>query len=348
MPILDSVPSSTALDGLAAAGLDQDARAVYARLIDGPPETLPGLADAAGLSRARAEHALDRLELAGLVRRQPSRPVRFACAPPGEALRLLVLRRQEELSALRAHAAELEARFRSRLPARSSPMDLVDVIVGREAVAQRADQLHRSARADVFGLDRAPYTRPPDEASVEPALMARGVRVRTIVDVDSLSLPGRLAGLRAMAALGEEVRVMRDVPLKLLLVDREAALVPLQDDTSPEAAVAIDGAVVLHRSALLSALAAFFELLWTHAVPLGAGEPGAAPAPGPLDDLERQALALLLAGQKDDHVAHALGIGTRTLRRRLARLADGLGVRTRSQLLYELGARGWLAPEDPA
>ena len=51
---------------------------------------------------------------------------------------------------------------------------------------------------------------------------------------------------------------------------------------------------------------------------------------------------LLASGLKDEAIARQLGIGERTVRRRVAELADRLGARTRMQLGIQAVRQGWL------
>ena len=68
-----------------------------------------------------------------------------------------------------------------------------------------------------------------------------------------------------------------------------------------------------------------------------------APEPGgPVTD--RELVALLAAGAKDDVVARHLGTSTRTLSRRISELMDHLHVRTRFQAGVQAVRLGWLDP----
>jgi DNA-binding NarL/FixJ family response regulator len=72
----------------------------------------------------------------------------------------------------------------------------------------------------------------------------------------------------------------------------------------------------------------------------------AAPVPdlggGSLSDLRRFLLEQLAAGQVDEQIAVRLGIGLRTVRRRVADLMTELGADTRFQAGVEAARRGWI------
>jgi len=140
---------------------------------------------------------------------------------------------------------------------------------------------------------------------------------------------------------GLELRVVEELPLKLVLADSDLALVPLVTTTDAE-----PGAVLLQRSGLVDALDALFESTWQRAYPLGLSsfEDDAVPDDGSgerLSLLERQILSLLLAGLSDQAVATQLGLSLRTLQRHLRRLQDAAGVNTRMQLGWYAARNGW-------
>jgi DNA-binding NarL/FixJ family response regulator len=64
--------------------------------------------------------------------------------------------------------------------------------------------------------------------------------------------------------------------------------------------------------------------------------------PRPPTHEEAQLLDLLRQGLKDRAIARALGIGERTVQRRLSRLMATLGAKTRFQAAINAVRRGWL------
>jgi DNA-binding CsgD family transcriptional regulator len=227
---------------------------------------------------------------------------------PEAAVELLALRKQAAIVEARLGASVLTAEFRAQ-------HDAFTVIRGAEAIAQRLYQAQQCAQDEVLVLDRPPY----DVLPVEPR---GGVSYRAIYDLASLREPGELAGARSAGC-----RVLRDVPLKLVVVDRRTALL----QTGPE----LVGE--LGPSELLDALLRLFELLWQQASPLS---PDA--SDGPLSCEDRQLLALAAAGLTDQAIARRLGVAQRTIERRMQRILKALDATTRFQAGLRAGQRGLL------
>src|SRR6266542_2889326 len=120
---------------LGAFGLSEEDESTYLVLLSLPSAT-----------RAELAASLVRLQARGLARRLPGRPARYVAAPPDAAIEALVHDHELQLQRVRAATGELLVRYRAgRLTL--DPANLVEVIVGQEAIAQRFRELQAAASA---------------------------------------------------------------------------------------------------------------------------------------------------------------------------------------------------------
>ncbi|MFH8337625.1 winged helix-turn-helix transcriptional regulator [Streptomyces sp. AM6-12] len=322
---------------LTAIGLDERHEAAYRALV------AVGAADVADLARRLTlgvpdtERALQGLERQGLAARSSARAGRWVAAPPAVALGALLTRQRHELEQAELAAALLAREYRAAA-AEPAVHDLVEVVTGASAVAQRFLQLQLGAVQEVCALvtgDPVAVTAPENEAEEHAA--GRGVRYRVVVERAVLDLPQALGGLTEALGRGERVRMTDRVPTKLVVADRSLAMVPLTSHSAEPAAL------VVHASGLLELLAGLFESVWREALPLRLNTDGAAEAvPDGPDATDLEVLSLLLAGLTDASVAKQLGLGLRTVQRRVKRLMELVGVTTRLQLGWHAYERGWV------
>jgi len=315
---------------LAGLGVSAAEERAYRALLRTGPSTLSQLSTPAGISREALRRMVPRLEELGLVSRLAGRPLRLAATPPTVAVDALAARLQDQLASSRAAATVLAAE--EARTSHGQPQDLLEIVTGPDAVAQRFYQLHDAAQHEVLGLIKPPFaidTSRPNLA--QEAAMRRGVVVRCIYGPSTFEDSAMLAHARRAIAAGEVARI-GEVPIKLTVADAKVAILPLTSRP-----VAVESALVVHASALLDALVSLFEVLWRTAAPLELSSTAAAAAP------ERPAtsdiVALLASGMQDDAVARQLGISARTLQRRLQALFHQLGSRTRFQAGFRAGLR---------
>lgn len=313
------------LEGL---GIPEAEQGAYLRVLTSVGLTAAELAAELGTTPARAERLLAALAAHGLVVRQDGVPVRWSAAAPDVALESLLLRREEELLRTRGRVGELMRAYHGAQ--RPQAGDLVEVISGRTAVAERWRQMQDGARQRLLLFDKPPHSGPTD-TELERSVLDRGVQVRAIYEAGSVSAPGRLAEIRYVVAAGEQARMLPELPCKLVVVDDRWAMLPIA--TGAE----LKGAVLVRASSLLDALIGMFEAYWHRAVRVPDAESG---APGP--DRRTELLTLLSAGFTDDSIARQLGVSPRTVQRWVRELMDALGARTRFQAGIQASRAGWL------
>jgi DNA-binding NarL/FixJ family response regulator len=309
---------------LEALGISRPDEDVYRALLGRPQATVAELSR--GLRRD-VRRSIATLEELGLVSRLAGRPARLVAARPDVAIDVLVARRREELGRVQLDARALMAEMNTAEQHRSDR--IVEVIVGRQAIATRFEQLLQGTRRELLVLDRPPYVSDARRSDdTVRALLRRRIAVRGIYAPESLEQPGALDEAHDAARAGEQSRVHPSVPMKLAIADRELALLPMAVDDM------IDNAIAIHPSALLDALVQLFELLWQSAIPIV--------SEAPAEVADQPLLTLLAGGVKDDAIARQLTISPRTVSRRVAELLDVLHARTRFQAGIQAARRGWI------
>ncbi|MEU6372014.1 helix-turn-helix transcriptional regulator [Streptomyces sp. NPDC046909] len=328
---------------LGVLGLDERHESAYRALVSVGAADVPDLARRLLLGERDTERALRLLERHGLAAQSSARPGRWVAAPPGVALGALLTQQRHELEKAELAAALLAEEYRASA-GEPAVHDLVEVVSGAGAVAQRFLQLQLGATEEVCALVTGnPAVVSGMENDAEEQAAVRGVRYRVVVERSVLDLPDGITELSAALGRDEEVRVVDRVPTKLVVADRTQALVPLTSRTAEPAAL------VVRASGLLELLSGLFESVWRDALPLRLGGTGAtgvteesADAP---DATDLEVLSLLLAGMTDASVAKQLDLGLRTVQRRVKRLMELSGVTTRLQLGWHAYERGWVARE---
>ncbi|KFG73022.1 helix-turn-helix transcriptional regulator [Streptomyces mutabilis] len=323
---------------LGVLGLTETHESAYRALVAVGAADVPDLARRLALGEQDTERALRRLEQNGLAAQSSARPGRWVAAPPGVALGALLTQQRHELERAELAAALLAEEYRAAA-AEPAVHDLVEVVTGAGAVAQRFVQLQLGASEEVCALVTGnPVAVTGVENDAEEQATGRGVRYRVVVERSVLDLPTGITELTAALGRDEQVRVVDRVPTKLVVADRSLALVPLTAHSSEPAAL------VVHASGLLELLSGLFEAVWRGALPLRLGASGVTEhGPDGPDGTDLEILSLLLAGLTDASVAKQLDLGLRTVQRRVKRLMELTGVTTRLQLGWHAYEREWVA-----
>jgi DNA-binding CsgD family transcriptional regulator len=330
------MPRSEPPTVLTALGFPPSLDRTYQRL---RPQSGRDLARVAASMLRSPEELLDELAPlvgAGIVRLEGEDLV---VAPPSEALRIMVA--VQSVYAEDAHRRLDGIRDAIGLlasdEARPVPGDVETSVPLEGEVATGGDifELVRSlvlrSKGDLLWL-RPDQWRGPREARmtamVAEAIAGGGRGSRAIYPLRAVhDAPQALA---ARLAVGEQIRVLPDLPSRLLVIGDSHAVLP-----EPLGYADVPLSIIRQRG-VVEAMTQWFELLWERAVvpPLDA-------ATRPLD-LRGFLLQQLAAGAHDEQIARVLGLSLRTVRRRVADLMSELGADSRFQAGVEAARRGWL------
>ncbi|WP_197060950.1 helix-turn-helix transcriptional regulator [Microbacterium mangrovi] len=319
------------LDGV---GLGEAEERAYRLLLRVPSLTAREIATHMETPPGISRRAADALVEIGLANADDATPARYTAIDPRIAIPALVRMRQAELARTSAALPSYAAEYQERM-LRTEPQRLVEVLDGPGAITERVSTLLRSAEEEVLAFDEPPYVGGTPSANTdEYDLLARGVAVRAVYAAEALSIDGKADDIRDLVERGEQARVVPHVPLKMVLVDRRAAVIPL----TARAESVRTTAVVVWQSRLCDALIELFEATWERATPVFA----LASAVPDMEAVDRELLSLLNAGLKDETIARQLGLSERTVRRRVADLLSRLGATSRFQAGAKAAARGWI------
>ncbi|WP_327277293.1 helix-turn-helix transcriptional regulator [Streptomyces sp. NBC_01224] len=348
-------PSGVAPDAAEASlltflGLEPLEDAVYRLLVDRPDSEPAALADESTGCAEDVARALDVLVERGLASARPAGDavLHYRASSPVLALGPLLEFRRAALRRVESLVTTLAERHRSaQAHASGAP---VEVLSGAAAIRRRLLLMQDQATIEVCTMMplrevHAVITVEDNHDEIEDVLMRRGVALRSVIERDWLERPEMAATAAAYAAQGQHISVVDELPIKLIIVDRRMALLPLapeRDDVDPVA-------LAVHGTGLLTALSSLFEAHFERGwrlLPSGV-DPGAGDTGGTgLDAVDRQIVSLLYVGLTDAAIARQLGMGHRTVQRRLQSLMVEVGAATRFQLGWHAACSGWLDETD--
>jgi hypothetical protein len=320
---------------LSALGFSAAQEHLYRTLLRNSGCTLAELAALVSAPVERLREDVGRISALGLVELRDDSVVAL---PPQQALTKLIgdeTRRlrtaRDQLDSLHGLVPSLTAEHLSSQAPAGQPV--TGEIVRADDVVDVIRSLAPNCSGDLLWM-RPDQWRSPEGAVVDRCvmeLMRAGRRSRAIYPAQVLQeAPGVV---RERSAVGEHVRVLAHVPWRIAVLGDAAAMLP-QDLAVPRGPV-----LVVRQQAVIEVLRQLFETMWDKAMAVpgldGRRDDGGA-------DDRQLLLDQLAGGAKDEQIARALGLGLRTVRRRVAEVLDELGAESRFQAGAEAVRRGWL------
>lgn len=249
------------MDRLVRIGLTQYEARVYVALIRRDGSSAADMARLTRVPRPRVYDVLDSLVAKGLAVQRPGHAARYVAVDPRQAMTHLVEAQAQRLDMLRndaqAAAEELSPAFEEGNRHRD-PLDYVEVIRDRDALARRFDELQAAVEHELLAFSKEPAVVAVDQNVVGMKTAATHV-VRSIYELSLLRDPIRRAGVRRFIDLGEQARFVAQLPLKLAVIDEQTVMFALPDPIAGREDLTT---IVIEHPNLAAVLKLAFETVW--------------------------------------------------------------------------------------
>jgi sugar-specific transcriptional regulator TrmB len=255
------VDQASIISQLTRLGLTSYEARAYVALIGRESFTAAEAARLAGLPRQRIYDVLGSLVTKGLASTRPGSVLKYAATEPNLAIDRLVAAHRQELIELEHQAAamidELTPAYHAGLM-HTNPLDYIEVLRDRGAINARFNELQAAVRREILVFTKAPYAKPPQQ-NVEGLSIARKHRARSIYEFSLFDDLAATEGVRRFIEAGEEARVVRELPLKLVIIDETIVMFGMQDPIAGSSDLTI---VVVEHPSLARVLKTAFDAYW--------------------------------------------------------------------------------------
>jgi len=257
-----------------ALGLTAYESAGYEALLRGGVLSVSELSKASSVPRGRIYDVVQQLTDKGFCTLVHGAVKKYRAVDPEVAVaaiiesqkRAMELREQASLEA----AADLKALYEANQNAGDSPLDYVQVLTSKPSMISKFKELESSAKATMRSFNKAPYVMADtlDQAIQQAQPLAErlksGVDAYAIYEIDFANPGGFIEHLEYYQSIGEQVRVIERLPIKLLIADDQVVMLSLRN--SPAGRSSLTSMVVEHTD-LTSALIDLFDQYWERAQP---------------------------------------------------------------------------------
>ncbi|KUG51867.1 hypothetical protein AVL62_07965 [Serinicoccus chungangensis] len=309
-------------------GLSADVEQLYRHVLRSAPATLPQHAEAMGWQLRDAQRAMGDLERLRLARRVSGDLVKVDDPRAGVG-RLLdteeadLDERRRQLLSLRESLESFESDYRRGLQLSGPRVPPWEQVAPSEA-APVVEHLSRTSRGPILQVTTGPaYDEGVRRRREEAAGGAR--ELRSIFPLSVLTDPQWHSSAQRRAGSGEQQRYLPDdaIGVEFGVFGRSGVMLKEAGEDADH--------LLLRPPAIIDAFTTLFDELWRRAEPVLSRDASAQ---------DVKLLELLSLGFKDEAIARQMGLGLRTVRRRIAALMEEHGSDTRFQLGLAVSRRG--------
>ena len=267
-------------------GLGTNEAKSYISLLERDTMSVAEIARHAKIPRANAYEALETLLAKGFCISKPGKIRQYSALDPEllheKATQLIDNHFESEIRKIRDQQEQIlkdkkAARDRLATLARElkplyhnsrsnlNPMDYIEIIKDPFLIHKKFIEMIGEAKQEVLVFSKPPYTGPREvlkeqtEKHEEP--LKQGVKIKCIYEIptDKEEITWWYDDILQSVTMGEKARVIKELPMKLVLVDEEVVMLPMEDPVST--GTSFTAQIIRHRG-LAKTLKLSFNSLW--------------------------------------------------------------------------------------
>ena len=266
----------------------------YISLLEKDSLTVPEISRIAKIARPNAYEALEKLLVKGFCIFKPGKTKRYAAADPSflkdkissqinneldtelnenvEVFRenlkkkeLEILERKRAVGeSVNKIVDELTPSYKNRR-SNDSPLEYIEIIKDLYQIRKKYLQLCREAKEEVLSFSKPPYGSP--RKGLEEQIRQKppqGRRTRAVYEIpkEKREIEWLFKCINISVSQGEEVRVIKELPMKMAIFDSRIVMLLLEDPVTKQPSLTTQ--IIRHRS-LAKGLKMLFEMLWEQA-----------------------------------------------------------------------------------
>ena len=251
----------TLLSRLVDLGISKYEADIYCLLLKREYATASEIAKLTQISRPRVYSLLANLVEHNFCSEHLGGVKKYSVVPPEVALSQLsksFAQKSEEAMEL---SQELETIYNKR-ESNNNPLDFIQVLRTIPSIVKRVEEMEAASKKLVCSFSKPPYamdTSKLDELNMTQAeSLKRGVKYRTIYEIENNRINDFIEMVAHFRDKGEEVRIAKKLPLKLILFDHQKVVYTLENRVPTSTLTAM----VIEHGDLTKTLMYTFQNFW--------------------------------------------------------------------------------------
>lgn len=254
------------IEQLISFGFTQYEAQAYSVLLQNNLLTASELSRLSEIPQGRIYNVLEALDKKGCCTVFPGGVKRYKAVTPKLALASVLKAKEEEKVKLEGFRDALQANYEA-IETPSGPIDFIQMLSSKESQINKFDELINASNTTLYSFNKKPYAtgfmRNKEEIkkASRPLIkcLKRGVEVRAIFEAETEHADAFLNMVNYYESIGEQVRIVPELPLKMLLSDQETAMVSLRSQNPNGFKLT---SMVAEHSDLNNAFTDLFESFW--------------------------------------------------------------------------------------
>ncbi len=219
-------------------GMNVNEAKIYIYLINNKNATATEIAKNAKISRTLAYQILDILIQKNFVTEIRGNVRKYSPVPPEEVMNRLeedLINQKKILDEIRPELVNLFNQNDSN----KSPSDFIQVLYTKSSIISKIESLEANSKKEVLAFNKPPYVMninksdtykiSNDFRSSQKKAVERGIKFRSIYEIEEGDFTTFQNKIRIFESQGEEVRIIENLPMKMFVFDSKTVALALRN-----------------------------------------------------------------------------------------------------------------------
>ena len=220
----------------------------------------------AEIPQGRVYNILNALQQKGFVNILPGAVKKYRAVNPKIAFIDVIKERKSELEKIEELSIELEKEY-EKAEENDVPLDFFEILTSKQSQVKKFDDLIKMASKTLCSFNKKPYATGFDremkeiKESAAPLrkIIRNGTAVRALFEGEREAFEPFIQLVSYYKNIGEEVRIVERLPLKMLIADGRKAMISLKNNDALKFKLT---SMVIDHTDLTTALMELFEAYW--------------------------------------------------------------------------------------
>lgn len=209
---------------------DYEAR-VYSALLPKRTLTPTEISVLSGVPRGKIYEVLEKLSYAGFCTQVDGNRKKYRATNPRDSFQSLIQDFDIKKSFIQQSSEELSLIYESE-ETKDDPLDYIEVVKDKKLIGQKMQSLEEKSQKEALFFAKPPYAMNYKDTSNWTAQIEstqRGVKYKCIFEMEPGNEENFLDMVNYFQSIGEEVRIINYLPLKLVIFDRKTIIFTLKN-----------------------------------------------------------------------------------------------------------------------
>lgn len=256
---------SKSINELTELGLMEYEAKAYNTLLEQNLLSASDIAKISGVPRGRIYDIINQLIEKGFCITIPGTVKKFKAVDPESAIRNLIEQQRKREQTMLEISKKLQSRYTAKKE-KTPPIDFIKILTSKQSQIKNFHELETSAEKFIFSFSKGPYIT--STVSMEDIknfsqplkdMVKRGIKAKGIYEIPDSNVKEFIQWIKYFEQIGEEVRVNKNLPMKMLISDNNAVMLSLRNEGVEKNNLL---SMVVEHSDLTTALINLFDFYW--------------------------------------------------------------------------------------